>query len=114
MWCLTCVLLQQAMMCPTVAANSVAKTWASDSQGKDVLYAVGKTNDLAAAECWDDCAWNGPTYNGTAEDVHLSIEWDNFRSWVDDIQNIFKYDLWETKFDQGRCLGPGYIWLRFG
>jgi len=23
----------------------------------------------------DNCAWNGPQYNGTAEDVHYAIEW---------------------------------------
>jgi hypothetical protein len=106
--------LQESVLCPTVAANSVAKTWASDGKGEDVLFAVGKTNDLAATECWDDCAWNGPTYNGTAEDVHLSIEWEDFQDWTTDIKNMFKYDLWETEFDKGRCLGPGYIWLRFG
>ncbi|WIA41247.1 hypothetical protein OEZ86_004858 [Tetradesmus obliquus] len=106
--------IAESVLCPTVAANSVAKTWASDGKGEDVLFAVGKTNELASTECWDDCAWNGPAYNGTAEDVHLSIEWDDFQDWTTDLKNMFKYDLWETEYDKGRCLGPGYIWLRFG
>jgi len=44
----------------------------------------------------------------------LSIEWTQFQDWVQDIKNIFVHDLWATEFDKGRCLGPGYIWLRFG
>lgn len=35
-------------------------------------------------------------------------------SQVQDIKNIFVHDLWATDFDKGRCLGPGYVWLRFG
>lgn len=105
---------QEAILCPTVANNAVGKTWASNPDGSDVLYAVGKTNNLVASECWDDCAWNGPTYDGTAEDVHMSIEWDEFDSWITDIKNLFEYDLWVTEYDKGKCLGPGYIWLRFG
>lgn len=106
--------VQESVLCPTVASYSVGKTWASNPDGSDVLYAVGKTNNMAAGECWDDCAWNGEAYNGTAEDVHMSIEWDRFQEWVDDVKNIFNYDLWASEADKGRCLGPGYIWLRFG
>jgi hypothetical protein len=46
---------QEAVLCPTVAANSVGKTWASNPDGSDVLYAVGKTNNLATGECYEDC-----------------------------------------------------------
>lgn len=102
------------MLCPTVASYSVGKGWASNPDGSDVLYTVGKTNNMMAGECWDDCAWNGEAYNGTAEDVHMSIEWTQFHDWVQDIKNIFTHDLWATEFDKGRCLGPGYVWLRFG
>lgn len=102
------------MLCPTVAGYSVGKGWASNPDGKDVLYTVGKTNAMMSGECWDDCAWNGEAYNGTAEDVHLSIEFTQFRDWVTDIKNIFEHDLWATEWDKGRCLGPGYVWLRFG
>lgn len=106
--------LQESVLCPTVASYSVGKGWASNPDGSDVLYTVGKTNNMLSGECWDDCAWNGEAYNGTAEDVHLSIEWTQFREWTQDIKNIFTHDLWATEFDKGRCLGPGYIWLRFG
>jgi hypothetical protein len=58
-------------------------------------------------QCWDDCAWNGAAYNGTAEDVHMAIEHTQFKDWVQDIKNIFQHDLWATEFDKGRCLGPG-------
>jgi hypothetical protein len=92
----------------------VGKGWASNPDGSDVLYTVGKTNNMMSGECWDDCAWNGEAYNGTAEDVHLSIEWTQFHDWVKDIKGILEHDLWATDFDKGRCLGAGYIWLRFG
>ena len=62
--------------------NSVFKTWASKPDGSDVLYTVGTTNNLVAAECWDNCAWNSDVFEGTAEDVHLSIEWDRFEEWI--------------------------------
>lgn len=42
------------MLCPTVAQYSVGKSWASNPDGSDVLYTVGKTNNLASGECWDD------------------------------------------------------------
>ena len=64
--------------------------------------------------CLQRSAWNGEAYNGTAEDVHMSIEFTQFHDWVQDIKNIFVHDLWATEFDKGRCLGPGYVWLRFG
>jgi hypothetical protein len=61
----------------------------------------------AHSHCLLITAWNGPAYNGTAEDVHMAIEWDQFQDWVTDLKNMHEYDLWETKFDKGRCLGPG-------
>ena len=60
-------------------------------------------------------AWNGPAYNGTAEDVHFAIEWGRFREWVADVKAVFEKDLWGgERLDAGRCMGPGYMWLRFG
>jgi hypothetical protein len=60
-----------------VAFHSVAKTWANKRDGTPVLYTIAPTNNMVASECDDACAWNGPQYNGTAEDVHYAIEWDN-------------------------------------
>jgi hypothetical protein len=57
----------EQFMCPTVAFHSVAKTWANKRDGTPVLYSIAPTNNMVASECDDNCAWNGPQYNGTAE-----------------------------------------------
>ena len=57
----------EQIMCPTVAFHSVAKTWANKRDGTPVLYTIAPTNNMVASECDDNCAWNGPQYNGTAE-----------------------------------------------
>jgi hypothetical protein len=45
----------------------------------------------------------------------MSIEWDQFDDWIKDMKAAFVKDLWEDeRLDKSRCLGPGYIWLRFG
>jgi hypothetical protein len=106
--------MQRSFMCPTVGYNGAAQTWASKQDGTRVLYTVAKTNRMQASECDDNCAWNTPVFNGTAEDVHYAIEWSRFREWVDDFKQVIYKDLWETEFDKNKCLGPGYIWLRFG
>jgi hypothetical protein len=106
---------QEGFMCPVTGYNSAAHTWAASGDSKSrVLYSIAKTNRMQSSECDEHCAWNGPEYNGTAEDVHLAIEFSDFRNWVADLRKIIEKDLWEYPADRNRCLGPGYIWLRFG
>lgn len=106
---------QRAFMCPTVAANSVGKTWANMPDGSPVLNAIGKTNNMVASECDDECAWNSKVYNGTAEDVEFTTEYEFLGEWIDSLKAIVQKDLWEDDPEKdGTCLGPGYMWIRFG
>lgn len=106
--------MQYQYSCPTVAYNSVVKTWASSADGSPVLDVVGRTNRMQVCECGQDCPWNSPVYNGTAEDVELTMEYEHLPSWLDDMRAVIARDLKEDGAQAGRCMGPGYIWLRFG
>jgi hypothetical protein len=106
--------MQYQVSCPTVAYNSVVKTWASSADGSPVLDVVGRTNRMQVCECGQDCPWNSPVYNGTAEDVELTMEYEHLPRWLDDMRAVIHRDLKEDGEQPGRCMGPGYIWLRFG
>lgn len=101
-------------LCPLQTEASIGAFWASVG-GKGVMNVTGPTNAMQAAECDEHCNWSDPeAFNGTAQDVELAIEWQQLPAWIDDIKKIIRMDLLEDGKASYRCLGPGYIWLRFG
>jgi hypothetical protein len=109
---------QGLFMCPIARSASVGKTWANanNGTGKSVLTALAPSNQMQASECDDHCAFNGPEFNSTAEDVEFTIDWDRFASWVGDVKKLVDADI--HAYGQmplaRRCIGLGYIWLRVG
>ena len=101
-------------MCPGAYFNSVMKTWASTAKGLPLLKAVAPTNAMQSAACGDDCPWTTGNLVGTAQDNHFAIEHDVLPEWIDDVQRIFKMDLQNGGKKPQACMGPGYMWLRFG
>lgn len=96
---------------------TVKRAWArrGDRFGQDLLDVVGPTNQMQAAECDDNCLWNGPQFKGTAQDAEFTIEWDGFKPWIDDVKAIFYKDLWRngTRADRCQvcaCTGVGCGW----
>jgi L-gulonolactone oxidase len=106
------------LMCPIARSASVGKTWANanNGTGKSVLTALAPSNQMQASECDNDCAFNGPQFNSTAEDVEFTIDWDRFADWVSDVKKLVQTDV--QAMGQmplaRRCIGLGYIWLRVG
>lgn len=53
--------------------------------------------------------------NTTTEDVHFAIEMEQLPAWIADVSAIFEKDLLtDNRLGGPKCMGPGYIWLRFG
>lgn len=101
-------------LCPQQVNASVGSWWAS-VDGKGVFNVTGHTNNLQASECDEHCNWNDQkVFNGTTQDVEFTIEFDQLESWIKDVQKIFQMDLWENGKARYRCLGPGYLWIRYG
>jgi hypothetical protein len=105
-------------MCPIARSVSVGKTWANaaNGTGKSVLSALAPTNQMQASECDEHCAFNGPEFNSTAEDVEFTIDWKRFPEWVEDVRKLVETDVQASGAPvlSRRCMGLGYIWLRVG
>ena len=101
-------------MCPGAYMNSVMKTWASTAKGLPLLKAVAPTNHMQSADCGADCAWTTANLVGTAQDNHFAIEHARLPDWISDVKRIFKMDLQNNGTKPHACMGPGYMWIRFG
>jgi len=73
----------RALMCffpppvSLVQQLTVHRAWARSGGrfGHDMFDVVGPTNQMQAAECDQNCLWNGPQFKGTAQDAEFAIEW---------------------------------------
>jgi hypothetical protein len=99
-----------------VQSLTVHRAWAKAGGrfGEDRFDVVAPTNQMQAAECDQNCLWNGPQFKGTAQDAEFAIDWDAFEPWIGDVKAIFQKDLFRNGTRTERCQGAGYIWLRFG
>eukprot|EP00878_Enallax_costatus_P001016 GHUV01001150.1.p1 GENE.GHUV01001150.1~~GHUV01001150.1.p1 ORF type:complete len:631 (+),score=62.78 GHUV01001150.1:321-2213(+) len=101
-------------LCPLQTDASLSSFWGSVN-GKGVMNVTGPANDLMASECDDHCNWNdNEVLFGTAQDVELTAEFDQLEDWIADVQKIMDVELKENGKAKYRCLGPGYLWIRFG
>jgi hypothetical protein len=46
------------------------------------------------------------------QDAEFTIEFDQLKSWIDDVKAITHKDLWRNDTRSERCAGGGYIWVR--
>eukprot|EP00878_Enallax_costatus_P000622 GHUV01000724.1.p1 GENE.GHUV01000724.1~~GHUV01000724.1.p1 ORF type:complete len:626 (+),score=75.62 GHUV01000724.1:267-2144(+) len=100
-------------LCPTVTDVSLSSYWGSVN-GKGVMNVTGPANDLMASEC-ERCNWNDPeVFFGTAQDVEMTAEFNQLEAWIADVKKIMEVELRESGKSKYRCLGPGYLWIRFG
>lgn len=55
---------------------TVHRAWAKAGGrfGEDKFDVVAPTNQMQAAECDQNCLWNGPQFQGTAQDAEFAIE----------------------------------------
>lgn len=94
---------------------TVGVTWASFKNRTQVTAStVGRTNQMVAADCGNNCLWDGDGLEGTGQDVEFTIEHDRLAEWVQDVKSIFNKDLLENGKQNDRVMGPGYLWIRFG
>ncbi|WIA38074.1 hypothetical protein OEZ86_001443 [Tetradesmus obliquus] len=101
-------------LCPQVTDGSVKAAWAS-VKGERVANVTGPTNNLAASECDEHCTWNDRrVFNGTAQDAEFTIEFEQLAGWIADVKRAFDVELREGGKAKYRCLGLGYMWIRFG
>ncbi|WIA23842.1 hypothetical protein OEZ85_013501 [Tetradesmus obliquus] len=101
-------------LCPLQTAASLGAFWGSVN-GKGVFNVTGPTNNLMASECDEHCNWNdNKVFFGTAQDVEFTAEFSQLESWISDVKKIFNVELMENGKAKYRCMGPGYLWIRFG
>eukprot|EP00878_Enallax_costatus_P039822 GHUV01045739.1.p1 GENE.GHUV01045739.1~~GHUV01045739.1.p1 ORF type:complete len:480 (+),score=92.29 GHUV01045739.1:93-1532(+) len=101
-------------LCPLQTEASLSSSWASVN-GEGKWNVTGPTNNMQASECDDHCNWNdNEVFYGTAQDVEFTAEFDQLESWINDVKKVFKEDLFENGKTKYRCMGPGYLWIRFG
>ncbi|KAF8060339.1 GULLO1 [Scenedesmus sp. PABB004] len=101
-------------LCPLQTEASLSASWASVN-GTGVANVTGPTNDMMASECDEHCNWNdNEVFFGTAQDVEFTAEFDQLGDWIADVKKIFTTELKEDGKAPWRCMGPGYLWIRFG
>lgn len=101
-------------LCPLQTEASLSSSWASVN-GRGYANITGPTNSMQASECDEHCNWNeNSVFFGTAQDVEFTTEYDRLGEWIDDVKQVFKRDLFEGGRKSFRCMGPGYLWIRFG
>eukprot|EP00882_Tetradesmus_deserticola_P001995 GHRQ01002140.1.p1 GENE.GHRQ01002140.1~~GHRQ01002140.1.p1 ORF type:complete len:593 (+),score=177.48 GHRQ01002140.1:42-1820(+) len=101
-------------LCPQLSDGSLQATWASVKR-KRVANVTAPTNHMAASECDDHCLWNDRrVFNGTAQDAEFTIEFAQLRDWIADVKRAFDVELKENGKASYRCMGLGYMWIRFG
>lgn len=101
-------------LCPLQTEASIGASWASVN-GTGMWNVTGPTNQMQASECDEHCNWSDQeVFNGTAQDVEFTIEFEQLAQWIKDVRRIIDLDLFEGGKARYRCLGPGFLWLRFG
>lgn len=101
-------------ICPQVTEQSLSAAWGSVN-GERVDNVTAPTNDLISAECDETCLWNDRSVvNGTAMDAEFTIDYSQLASWINDVKRIFNVELKENGKADYRCMGLGYMWIRFG
>ena len=79
------------------------------------MSGVGNTNEMQSVSCGDQCAWEADEANLAMWDTHFTTDLADLPAWMDDVKAIVDKDFWrpgDPRF--GRCMPPGYFWLRFG
>jgi hypothetical protein len=79
----------RALMCffpppvSIVQQLTVHRAWARSGGrfGQDKFDVVAPTNQMQAAECDQNCLWNGPQFKGTAQDAEFAIDWVSRLGW---------------------------------
>ncbi|WIA09638.1 hypothetical protein OEZ85_009026 [Tetradesmus obliquus] len=106
--------LMSNLVCPLVADGSISSAWGSVNRQR-VANVTGPTNNLTSAQCDEHCTWNEHrVFNGTAQDAEFTIEFAQLADWIADVKAAFDNELKEGGNASYRCLGLGYMWIRFG
>jgi hypothetical protein len=107
--------LEEAL-CYVAKESSISHGWAaSATSGRVALGGVGPTNEMQSVSCGDECAWQEDVANLAMWDTHFLVGIDQLPQWMDDVKAVLDKDFWRPKEPRrGRCLPPGYFWLRFG
>jgi L-gulonolactone oxidase len=107
--------LLDELMCAVSAQVSITHGWANNLRGRVVQSGVGRTNEMQAVGCGRQCAWEADIANLAMWDTHFTADASALPGWVTDVKAIMAKDFWRPwELRRGRCLPPGYIWLRFG
>ncbi|GBF95589.1 FAD FMN-containing dehydrogenase [Raphidocelis subcapitata] len=99
--------LEEAM-CIASKEVSISHGWASNLRGRPLKNGVGPTNEMQSVSCGDQCAWEAEIANLAMWDTHFTTELWKLPDWIADVKKLMAEDF------TGRCLPPGYFWLRFG
>jgi hypothetical protein len=103
------------LMCAISAKISVNHGWANNLRGRVLMSGVGRTNEMQAVGCGDQCAWEADIANLAMWDNHFTTDLASLPGWVADVKALMARDFWRPwELKRGRCLPPGYFWLRFG
>lgn len=95
-------------MCLASKEVSISHGWASNLRGRPLKTGVGATNEMQSVSCGDQCAWEAEIANLAMWDTHFTTELSKLPDWIADVKKLMAEDF------AGRCLPPGYFWLRFG
>lgn len=107
--------LLDEVMCMVSQEASISHGWASNRQGRVLRSGVGPTNEMQSVSCGDQCAWEADEANLAMWDTHFTTDIANLPAWMEDVKQLLKKDFWRAnEAPGGRCLPPGYFWLRFG
>jgi len=107
--------LLEEVMCGIAKEVSIDHGWASNLRGRVLLSGVGPTNEMQSVSCGDKCAWDEGISNLAMWDTHFTTELANLPTWMEDVKAIMEKDFWGKRMiKRGKCLPPGYFWLRFG
>jgi hypothetical protein len=107
--------LLDEVMCMVSKEVSISHGWASTTQGRVLHTGVGPTNAMQSVSCGDQCAWEADEANLAMWDTHFTTDIANLGPWMDDVRALLDKDFWKPSEERrGRCLPPGYFWLRFG
>jgi len=102
------------LACSASGVQALEFSWASVGN-KPAVNVTGFTNKMQASECDAHCLWNDLNVTGgTAQDVEFTADFKDLPSWISAVKRIFQKDMWEDGKARYRCLGPGYLWIRFG
>jgi hypothetical protein len=94
---------------------SISHGWASSTAGRVLRSGVGGTNYLQSVSCGDQCAWEADEANLAMWDTHFTTDIRNLAPWMEDVRAVMEKDFWKPgQAHRGKCLPPGYFWLRFG